>query len=364
MASVQKYKAAKGIRWRVQYRSPDGKSRTKQGFTHKYEAENWAAKNTVHIYEQDWIDPTGGKALISDVGERWITAQTHLKPSTLNLAHDVWNGTVKPYWGARPVASVKQSDIQHWVSNTGKSASWTRHAHGQLSQILDYAIADRLIRVNPARGVKLPKKLKSVKVFWTLEDLEYFASLCGMRESLVLLLGTSGLRWGEAVALRKKDIDFNRQRINITRNAAKVGNKIVLGSPKTHENRSVAVAQHVLNKITAHTEHLSDDALIWEAPRGGYLMAPGHDSWFDSAMRKTMVVRPVERITAHGLRHVAAGLLVQSGANVKAVQRQLGHASAVMTLDTYAELFDDGLDGIMQVLDEGFGRGNVVESAI
>lgn len=59
-------------------------------------------------------------------------------------------------------------------------------------------------------------------------------------------------------------------------------------------------------------------------------------------------------MTAHDLRHVPAGFLVESGANVKAVQRQLGHASATMTLDTYADLFDDGLDSIAAKLDEGF----------
>ncbi|TNL96572.1 tyrosine-type recombinase/integrase [Corynebacterium tapiri] len=47
------------------------------------------------------------------------------------------------------------------------------------------------------------------------------------------------------------------------------------------------------------------------------------------------------RVTPHGLRHVAAGLMVHAGANVKVVQRQLGHTSAVMTLDTYADLFDE-----------------------
>ena len=52
------------------------------------------------------------------------------------------------------------------------------------------------------------------------------------------------------------------------------------------------------------------------------------------------------RLTPHGLRHVAAGLMVSAGANVKVVQRQLGHASAAMTLDTYADLFDGDLDEV------------------
>lgn len=56
-------------------------------------------------------------------------------------------------------------------------------------------------------------------------------------------------------------------------------------------------------------------------------------------------------MTIHDLRHTAASLAISSGANVKAVQRMLGHASAAMTLDTYADLFDDDLDAVSDALD-------------
>ena len=76
----------------------------------------------------------------------------------------------------------------------------------------------------------------------------------------------------------------------------------------------------------------------------------------------------------HDLRHTAASLAISAGANVKAVQRMLGHASAAMTLDTYADLFDDDLDAVATALDhaktissvcpyvvvKGFGAGFAV----
>ena len=66
--------------------------------------------------------------------------------------------------------------------------------------------------------------------------------------------------------------------------------------------------------------------------------------------------------TRRFLRHVAAGLLVSAGANVKVVQKQLGHKSAAMTLDVYAELFDDDLDAVRGALDALVGSlGNVVK---
>lgn len=56
-------------------------------------------------------------------------------------------------------------------------------------------------------------------------------------------------------------------------------------------------------------------------------------------------------ITQHHLRHTAASLAISAGANVKAVQRMLGHAKASMTLDTYADLFDTDLDAVAVELD-------------
>ena len=68
-------------------------------------------------------------------------------------------------------------------------------------------------------------------------------------------------------------------------------------------------------------------------------------------VRKAQKIDPtLPRITPHDLRHTAASLAISAGANVKAVQRMLGHASASMTLDTYADLFDDDLDAVAVAL--------------
>jgi integrase len=57
-------------------------------------------------------------------------------------------------------------------------------------------------------------------------------------------------------------------------------------------------------------------------------------------------------MTPHDLKHTAASLAVSAGANVKALQRMLGHKSAAMTLDTYADLFDDDLGSVADRLNE------------
>ena len=76
------------------------------------------------------------------------------------------------------------------------------------------------------------------------------------------------------------------------------------------------------------------------------MRAHAGSGWFDKAVAKA----GVPRITPHDLRHTAASLAVSAGANVKAVQKMLGHASAAMTLDIYADLFDDDLKAVARAL--------------
>lgn len=77
--------------------------------------------------------------------------------------------------------------------------------------------------------------------------------------------------------------------------------------------------------------------------------------WFKTALKKANL----DPMTLHDLRHTAASLAISAGANVKAVQRMLGHASAAMTLDVYADLFDDDLDQVAMRLDQVVSNSNV-----
>jgi integrase len=79
------------------------------------------------------------------------------------------------------------------------------------------------------------------------------------------------------------------------------------------------------------------------------------DSWLSGAVKRCQANDPTfPRVTAHALRHTAASLAVSSGANPKVVQRMLGHTSAAMTLDVYADLFDTDLDSVAQRMDSGW----------
>jgi integrase len=90
--------------------------------------------------------------------------------------------------------------------------------------------------------------------------------------------------------------------------------------------------------------------LLWSTAAGTPLGPPASPtSWLAYAVARCQLADPsFPRITAHALRHTAASRAIHAGANPKVVQRMLGHASAAMTLDVYADLFESDLDAVAE----------------
>ena len=149
-------------------------------------------------------------------------------------------------------------------------------------------------------------------------------------------------------ALRVSSIDFLRRRLVVAEAMTEVGGHIVWGTPKSHEARSVPIPRILIDELAVYVGGKSRDDLVFTTASGTPLRnRNARRAWFDRAA--TTIGQP--GLTPHELRHTAASLAVSAGANVKAVQRMLGHASAAMTLDTYADLFDDDLDAVADRLD-------------
>lgn len=348
MASISPYQTKKGRAWRVQYRDPAGKVRSKRGFTRKSDAQAWADKNAVDVTAGDWINPTLGRTTIEDVHPAWEARQAQLKPSTETMNSDIYRLHVEPVWASRAVGGVKPSEVQTWVNTLDYSPSYVRNCHMVLAQHFDVAVQDGMLKKNPARGVRLPSKpVQPVKVYLTYEQLCAFADTSKYPE-LIMLLGTVGLRWGEAAALRPMDLDPKRGRISITRSASKAGNRVEIVTPKTGQ-RSVAVPEHVMRMLVRRAANRPVGGLLWPNRDGEPMISPGHNSWFDGAVKRCQKKDPsFPRVTPYGLRHVAAGLMIQAGANPLLVARQLGHADPSITMRVYASLWEDGLDVLAQ----------------
>lgn len=374
MGTVEPYETAGGKRYRVRYRTPDHRQTDKRGFRTKRDADLFLATVEVSKATGEYIEPARARTTITELGPAWLEAKrSRLKPSSYRALDDAWRVYVMPRWGTTPVSAITYSDVRTWVSQLAagtaktnrrdhartraqgarpKSATVVIRAHGVLASVLDIAVKDRRIPNNPARGVdNLPRKKRKAHRYLSHEEVERLAIACGEHATLVYVAAYTGLRWGELTALRVRDVDALRRRLAVNQNAVRVGADIHVGSPKTHELRSVPYPEFLELPIAKLCEGKPRDALLFG---GGldYLQRPRASgksrSWFVTALDDA----GLERMTVHDLRHTAASLAISSGANVKAVQRMLGHASAAMTLDVYADLFDDDLDTVSASLND------------
>lgn len=353
MATIEKYATKKGALWRVRYRTPDHKQTQRRGFSTKRDAELFAASVAVSKARGEYIGASAGRVTVGELGPAWLARQRgHMKPSGFRSYESAWRNHVEPRWTDTRIGDIRYSDVQAWITDlSGQlSASMVATVYSVLARILDDTVRDRLLASNPARGVKLPKRPPRHNVYLTAAQLDTLAVESGRYGSLVLLLGTGGLRWGEAAALRVADIDFLRRRVRLHINAVKVGGVFEVGSLKSNRNRTVALPGFVVDALALTAEGKGRDDLLWPSAAGGYLGPPSSvGSWLSGAVQRCRDADDTfQRVTAHDLRHTAASLAISAGANPKVVQRMLGHASAAMTLDVYADLFESDVDTVAE----------------
>lgn len=280
------------------------------------------------------------------------------------MLESTWRIRIEPEWSGVALGDIRPSAVQQWVADLSRGdadhkplgGSMVQRTHQVFSAILADAVKDRMIVSNPAGGVKLPRKVRKRPVFLTHDQVAELAGAGGEYAALILVLAYTGLRWGEATGLRVRDLDMLRKRASVSENAVQVGSRIHVGTTKGHKQRSVPLPAFLLPRLARRCEGKGRDDLLFLGDDGEYMERPHTGSgWFD----KACVTAKVPRVTPHDLRHTAASLAVSAGANVKAVQRMLGHASAAMTLDVYADLFDDDLEAVATAMDSARARASV-----
>ena len=166
-----------------------------------------------------------------------------------------------------------------------------------------------------------------------------------------------GLRIGELRGLRVEDVDFLRRTVRVERQRRQDGS---IGPVKGRQARTVPLGQAVLDVLAAHLAAYpaSDEALFVDE----FGRPLGYTQWkrLLAAAGKSAKVD----LTSHSFRHFAASALISGGASVKQVQAFLGHASAVITLRTYAHLFPGDEDRTRNVLDAALSPLSAVADSV
>jgi integrase len=178
-------------------------------------------------------------------------------------------------------------------------------------------------------------------------ELAALAEGCGRYSTLVLVLGYCGLRWGEATALRVKNVNPMRGRIRIVEAVVEVYGKPVFGAPKTHQHRDVVVPGFLRDALAAELAGKGPDALVFDDD--GDVLRNHRFRW--RHFNRAATAAGLDGLVPHELRHTAASLAIAAGASVKGVQAMLGHSTATLTLDLYGHLYPDEQDAVADRLD-------------
>ncbi|WP_137845790.1 site-specific integrase [Microbacterium sp. 2FI] len=364
MGSIHGYQTPNGKRYVARYRKPDNSQAGKRGFTTKRAAELWLASVEISKSQNDYVDPSDARITVNELAVDWLQDQAAvLKPSAMHPLESAWRIHVQPKWGQREVGTLRHSEVRAWVTEMTRErgAVTVIRAYGVLASLLDIAVRDRRLRENPARGVKLPKKKPKARMYLSHAQVNELAEQSA-HPALVYFLAYTGLRWGEVTALRVRNVDLARRRVNVQENAVLVNGTLHVGTPKSHVSRAVPYPDFLEDLIRGQLIGKSPDSLLFGDGERYMLLPNSRDGWFAAAVRRAQRLEPeFPKVSPHDLRHTAASLAISAGANVKAVQRMLGHASASMTLDTYTDLFDDDLNLVATAL--GKARQEVVGDA-
>jgi integrase len=283
---------------------------------------------------------------------------------------------VRPWLGKKRVRELTPETILAWqrrlqVGGGAKkgqalSANTVRLARAPLAGALKLGVAQGILRSSPMATVPAPGKRRGVPAHWTPEQArDFLRSQEGDRRYPLwaFLLG-SGLRIGELVWLRWPNVDVKRRRAQVVDFAATLGWELVDSDGKSHTATRPLDLDSGLVAILEEQREMQR----FEARRPGYVVSdyvftkPAGGSYHPQTVSKTLARLSEQvglpRLTAHGLRHTSATLMLDSGVPPKVAAERLGHADASLFTNLYSHVTPtmqrDAADRIGRAL---FGEG-------
>lgn len=356
MVTVDSPLKGKVSRWRARWVDLQGVE-CQKSFKRKPDAQAHLNKVTADMERGDYVNPRAAGERFGPIAEAWFKTKGHRKPKTIAGYRCLLDTLVLPQWEHVALKKIDYEGYTAWLGSlsvdgsqrgTALSASRITQAHQLVGAVLKYAQKTGKLSKNVAlelsRAQDLPRQVERERRYLTHEELLKLARATDRYFTLTLVLGYCGIRFGEAVALRKRHV--GNQEFTLYASATSVPKQgIVETTTKTNRSRIVPVPAPVWERLSKELPK-DQDALVFPSYRGGFLPIEEYRRAFNKAKAAT----GIQGLTPHGLRHTAASLAISSGANVKVVQRLLGHASAAMTLDRYGHLFDDDLTAVATAL--------------
>ena len=361
-------------RWVLDYRDGSGRRRW-ESYRTKAEAENALVRALPASRErhQPAVNPD---VTLREYSKRWLLLCAGLKPRTLESYRAKLDCHILPVLGTMRVRRLQRGTIKTFLAEkqaSGLSVDSVRLIHAALRGMLNAAVEDEVIRTNPASGLGRVLRLsrpsaerqERIRAF-DADQLARFLKAAEAKAArfhpLFLLMARTGLRLGEALALRWEDLDLVRRELRIERALGPSGGT---DSPKSGHGRTVDLSNGacaVLRRLRARAGEAAlrrgDGSMSWLFPAADGSPMP-HATAQVAFKRVLKAAELPGHFSCHSLRHTYASLLLAGGVSPAYVQEQLGHASIELTVGTYGRWLRKQAPGALDLLD---GRQVVAEA--
>lgn len=325
----------------------------------KKEAEAELNRRLSQLDEGTFVETS--TSTVAEYARHWLNAIAPAKASakTLERYTEIVEKHLVPHLGRLALQKLEGTRIdtfyQHLRTagridgNGGLSPQTVQHIHRLLSQILASAVKAKKLRQSPMEAVQTTPKVRREEI-QVLDDAEMARLLKHLKgRSLympVMIAAATGMRRGEVLALRWKDIDLDRAALQVAQVAEETKAGVTVKEPKTDRSRrTIALPATLVSELRRHRKEVAENRLRLGLGKDEKdLVFPTYDGRmrtprpFSKEFAREAAAAGVAHVTFHGLRHTHITHLLRSGVPVHVVSARAGHANPSVTLNIYAHL--------------------------
>jgi integrase len=345
-------------RFQIRYPGPDGRLRTgADTYQDKRSADRALSLIEGQMMSGEWTDPQRAKVTVQAYAEKWIAQRPNLRARTVELYTWLLAKHIGPYLGRVPVGKISPEMVREWRAELladGISVSAAAKAYRLLRAVLMTATEDRIIPRNPCRIRGAGDEKAAERPVLTVAQVLDLAELVKDRRfrALVLLVTFASLRWGEAIALRRGDIDLDARTVSIRRQYIELSDQLILGPPKSRAGtRTVGIPKTIIPALREHFDAYvgpQETDLVFTGARGGVLRRGNFRRGAGWAAAVSKAGAP--GLHFHDLRHTG-NMLAAPGTSLADLKARMGHDSARAAM-IYQHATEEADQAIADALDK------------
>jgi len=342
------------------FKRPNGKWQAQITLEGKRISKTFSSKKECRLWNRDMtmqkergLSFIATKTSFQDYLIQWLEdIKQSLRPTTWSQYQGVVNNHIVPILGKIKLASLSSRNIQNLYTislNEGKGERTVVVMHAVIHRSLKMAKRQGLISINPASSVQKPKYESRIILVLDESQIHQLLSYAKTRELdvLIRLAVTTGMRLGEVLGLKWKDVDWPTPCIQVRRQLQRVkGMGLIFSKPKTDSGiRTILIGDRMLSLLGGHLDNQDllrrklgprwrDNDLIFPSGVG----TPKEPRNLIREFKALLVQANLPNFRFHDLRHTAASLMLMSNMPLIRITRQLGHAKPSTTLDIYGHL--------------------------